>query len=57
MGQATAGETADDGDHEALGQLGSRLEQPGDRAQQHVRGLERLDPSDEQEYRGVGGQP
>ena len=57
MGEAAARQAADDGHDESVGQLGPRLEQPGDRAQQHVGRLERLDAPDEQQDGRVGRQP
>ena len=44
--------------HDQVGaQLGPAREQVGGGAQQHVRGLERLDPADEQQHAGAAGRP
>ena len=56
MLEAAAGRAADDRDDQPGAQRGVALEQLGDRAQQHVGGLERLDPAGEEQHGGVGRQ-
>ena len=55
--EAAAGRAADDRDDQTRAQGGRLGEQLGDRPQQHVGGLERLDPAGEEQHGGVGGQP
>ena len=55
-GQAGPARATDDRDDEPRAQARVAREQPGDRAQQHVGRLERLDAADEQQHQGVGGE-
>ncbi len=54
--QAAAAGAAEDGDDEPAPASGPLRDHPGGGLHQHVGGLERLDPADEQQHVGVGGQ-
>ena len=52
-----AGRAADDRHHDPRAQLGRALEQHGDRTEQDVGGLQRLDPAGEHQHQRLGRQP